>query len=732
MLKQLLDLSNYSYNPHAIPVMVVSIAIFSIGLFVIIQTKRSARNTGFFCLCSSLSLWLFTTGLVYLSNNPQTALNWYKYFTFFGVANIMPSAYLFSAASSGLLKKQRHFVLGSLISALFFYIAAISTDKFITIPSSYFWGYYPHYEPANYLFLLFYVIVYSVVQINLWIAFKRENIPIKKNQIGLIIAAFLIAFIASLDFVAKVWTIPIYPFGFIPMIFFVSLLAYSIIRYRAFDIETVFHKTALWVFSFSLIVIPIFFLYRAISPLIKESTMLQFVFWIFSFLALTLYLRAIQPKIDHFFQRRHSDLEEISSRFTEDLVHLKGFDSLIQRIEDTIADTLYPQQIDIFIYNDSRKAYRLANAVNTAREISELKADDLFLVWMAKNNKIIYREFVEIDPAYTSIKENAKNYFRLTEATVVVPLALNEKLLGIINLGKKANLRRYNAADLHFLTTLKNQSTIAISNSLLYENIEEQVRQRTRELTEVQKQLVQAEKLATVGTLAGGVAHEINNPLTAILTNVQMLLAAKSIDDKLDKESLELIEEATKRCRTIVQKLMTYAKRPLETAEVSKVDLLDVINKVVTFLGYQLEQENIKIITEVKEGAYLVLGNHNELEQVITNLILNGKDAIKRIKKEGVVTIAVSKNKDCVKVEVKDEGAGIPKEVVSKIFDPFFTTKDVGKGLGLGLSICQSILEKHNGLINVQSETNRGTTFTVQLPRVKEKDEVKSKVRIID
>ena len=213
-------------------------------------------------------------------------------------------------------------------------------------------------------------------------------------------------------------------------------------------------------------------------------------------------------------------------------------------------------------------------------------------------------------------------------------------------------------------------------------------------------------------------AHEINNPLTAILTNVQMLLTSDTINDKLDKESLELIEEATKRCRTIVQKLMTYARKPLEAIEMSRIDLLDVLNSVASFIGYQLEQDNIKLNIKIREECYIVIGNKNELEQVFTNIILNSRDAIKKVKKGGVIDISFTKTDDWVKIDVTDQGEGISDAVSSKIFDPFFTTKDVGKGVGLGLSICQAILEKHKGSITFKSSAGKGATFTIQLPRV--------------
>jgi len=213
------------------------------------------------------------------------------------------------------------------------------------------------------------------------------------------------------------------------------------------------------------------------------------------------------------------------------------------------------------------------------------------------------------------------------------------------------------------------------------------------------------------------VAHEINNPLTAILTNVQILLSM--CDDEgtqVDKESLELMEEATQRCRTIVQKLMAYSKKPMQSSEFSKINLADALNKVITFLHYQLEQDNVKVISEVQDGEYPVWGNHNEMEQVITNIILNARDAIVLNKGKGSIHVSLKKEGVRYKLAIKDNGGGIAEDVMTQIFDPFFTTKDVGKGLGLGLSICHSIIEKHNGKIDVEPKDDDGARFTIDFP----------------
>jgi len=716
-MDQLFLSSNYTFNIHAVPFYISGILITAEALFVYFQNRKSPLNFGFAAVTVCAGLWLTGIGFIYSSVNEPTALIWSRTYCWLGIIFISPSVYLFSAAvENKSLSRSMKFIYANYIVALAFYIFCISTPYLIEGLWSYSWGFYPKAGIGQNFFMIWYLTLMALSFRNFIRCYKRETVAIKKQQVKFIIIAFVFGGIGgSIDYLGN-YGVPFYPFGSLAVFIFLTVIAYSIVNYKLMDIETVLHKTILWILSFSIITVPIFSLYQFAFPVMKNSIFLQLAFGITSFIAFALYLRLVQPRIDHIFQRRRASLDEISSRFMEDLVHLKGIDNLVGRIEETIAGTLYPQWIDIFIYNDKKKMYVSVSKNRSDDRVPEFGKRDEFLTWLNKNNRIVYSKFIEIDPVFADIKESARDFFNSIGAAVVVPLILNEQLLGIINLGKKSNLRRYNALDFNFLTTLKNQSAIAISNSLIYQNIEEQVAQRTAELVEVQKQLIQVEKLATVGTLSGGVAHEINNPLTAILTNVQMLLEFDEADSDT-KESLELIEEATQRCRTIVQKLMAYAKKPLESADFVRINLTEVLEKVISFLGYQLEQEDVKIIVNVDDGDYPVMGNHNELEQVLTNIILNARDAIVQAERERSIHISLFKSENTINLQIKDEGSGIPKDIISKIFDPFYTTKDVGKGLGLGLSICQSIIDKHKGRISVKSEAGNGALFIIELPQ---------------
>lgn len=717
-MRELFNISNYFFNIHSLAYFISGLLIAAESIFIFVQNRKSMLNFSFSLCTIFAGMWLTGDALVYISRYESVGIIWARYWCWLGIIFVCPAVYLLSVVwREGKVGKNINKVIFNFLIASAIFIIGITTDIMVVGLWPHSWGFYPRAGVGEFPFIIWFYLLMILSFKNFIYTYRHETIPIKKKQTKLVIVAFIFGFLGSLDYIPNF--IPIYTIGGNSVVIFSTIVAYAIVNYKLMDIETILHKTLLWVLSFSLIAIPIYFLYRWFLPYAQESSFLQFGFWLVSFLVLTLYLRLVQPKIDHFFQRRRVNLEEATSRFTEDLIHLKGLNQLIERIEDTIKDSLYPQRITIYIYDEYEKKYQSANT-SFESKVTAIDYEEQFLLWLEKNNLIAYREYIEIDPLYAEIKEEAKKYFNLTEALVVVPLVLNEHLLGVINLSKKANLKRYKSEDFHFLTILRNQASIAISNSLLYENIEKQVRDKTKELVDTQKQLIQAEKLATVGTLAGGVAHEINNPLTAILTNIQMMLASKGKGDaEFDRESLELIEEATKRCRAIVKQLMIYAGKPLGSLKAIKqeINLAQAVKNVVDFLGYQLEQDSIKIITEIKEDKYLITGNSNEIEQVITNLVLNAKDATKKIKKSGVIRIILSKGKDGIKLEVEDEGIGISEEIMPKIFDPFFTTKEVGKGVGLGLAICQSIIEQHGGIVTVESKVNKGTTLRVKFPK---------------
>ena len=233
-----------------------------------------------------------------------------------------------------------------------------------------------------------------------------------------------------------------------------------------------------------------------------------------------------------------------------------------------------------------------------------------------------------------------------------------------------------------------------------------------RELEETHRQLVQAEKIASLGRLAAGVAHEINNPLAGVLIYADMLMKEIKANEKWRKDLEEIIAQ-TLRCKQIVARLLEFSRQSLEQRVL--FDVNEIIGHCVALLQHQSLFHNIEIIQNLETDVPQILGNPGELEQVFTNLMLNAADAMEG---RGRITIGSESDLETRQVVVKfsDTGPGISPEIREEIFEPFFTTKPVGIGTGLGLSVVYGVVHRHGGSIEVESPPDRGATFMIRLP----------------
>ena len=228
----------------------------------------------------------------------------------------------------------------------------------------------------------------------------------------------------------------------------------------------------------------------------------------------------------------------------------------------------------------------------------------------------------------------------------------------------------------------------------------------------MQQQLLQADKLASIGQLAAGVAHEINNPLGIILGYTQLLIREEP-EGTERREDLKTIEKHTRTCKTIVEDLLSFARRSHTKKEPASVR--DIIDEVLSVVRHNLELRRIEVVTHFDPQLPALVVDKDKLRQVFMNLIMNAQQAIG---KDGRITIRTVFDDDRkhVRVSVSDTGTGIEPKHLPRIFDPFFTTKSTGEGTGLGLSVSYGIVKDHGGEILVESEPGKGSVFTVLLP----------------
>jgi signal transduction histidine kinase len=226
----------------------------------------------------------------------------------------------------------------------------------------------------------------------------------------------------------------------------------------------------------------------------------------------------------------------------------------------------------------------------------------------------------------------------------------------------------------------------------------------------LEEQLQHSEKMASIGLLAAGVAHEVNTPLAGISSYTQLLLGDVADGDPR-ADLLKKIETQSFRAAKIINNLLNFARSG--TSEFETLDVNKILLDVLSLVDHQLEGAHIKVRRELADTLPSVRGNENRLQQVFFNLILNARDAMPR---GGWLTLRTRADEDAVVAEISDTGDGIRKEDIKRIYDPFFTTKGIGRGTGLGLSVSYGILQEHGGAIFVDSAPGQGTTFQVALP----------------
>ncbi len=302
-------------------------------------------------------------------------------------------------------------------------------------------------------------------------------------------------------------------------------------------------------------------------------------------------------------------------------------------------------------------------------------------------------------------------------SAISVPLRIEERIVGTLNVSESARPNQFRDEDLRALTLFADQAALALEKAQLYRDSQRQLEKLLSVLDELgrtQAQLVHSEKLASLGVLAGGVAHEINNPLMVILGRTELMMMEPGAGDEM-KRNLETIRHETERIARIVQNLLTFSRKSRQE-KIESVDMNEVLERTLMLSEHQLTVGNVKVVKEIEANMATIDANAGQLQQVFMNLIINAHHAMPDGGELTVKTGTIQEGR--VFVEISDTGCGISPEDVNRIFDPFFTTKDEGQGTGLGLAVSRNIIENHGGEIGVHSSLGAGTTFRVVLPQV--------------
>lgn len=229
---------------------------------------------------------------------------------------------------------------------------------------------------------------------------------------------------------------------------------------------------------------------------------------------------------------------------------------------------------------------------------------------------------------------------------------------------------------------------------------------------EMQERLYQTDRLASVGEMAAGIAHELNNPLTGVVALSQLLLES-GVPEEI-KDDLQAISNEGQRAASVVKNMLSFARS--HTLSTEPVNVNAIINQVLSLRAYEHRVNNIEVATHFADNLPEITADHFQMQQVFINIVLNAEQSMIEAHGQGKIDITTERLRNIIRISFTDDGPGIPPDIINRIFDPFFTTKEVGKGTGLGLSICYGIITKQGGRLYAKSPPGKGATFVIELP----------------
>ena len=474
------------------------------------------------------------------------------------------------------------------------------------------------------------------------------------------------------------------------------------------DINIVLKKGTTYVLLLALLFVPSF-LFILLSQKVffnKISYLFSAVIVALLFLVTILFYRMkgqTEKAVEQLLFKGRYNYRETLGKFSKAMVSILDLQSLSKKIIETITQTMGVEKASLFLVNEEKGGYGLFESKNIelTASTSQLSRDDPLPRYLQKIGEIIIREELTKGANIPELNEVIKK-MSLLESEVSIPLIWKEQLIGMINLSHKFNKDIYSSEDIELLGTLANQTAIAIENARLYEDLK-------RSKSYIQR----ADRLASLGTLTAGLAHEIRNPLVAIKTLTQ-LLPDRLDDEEFRDQFLKIASGEVDRISSLVNELLDFA-RPSDP-KLESENINTILDGMILLVSTESKKKQITVFKSYASDLPSIQIDREQIKQVFLNILLNAISATSENGQIIVKTRSFNKpgGEPYIQIEFTDTGCGIPEEHLEDIFNPFFTTKSAGSGLGL--SISNQIVQDHRGYIDVESQLDKGSSFFINLP----------------
>ncbi len=529
-----------------------------------------------------------------------------------------------------------------------------------------------------------------------------------RNQIRYVLIAAIIGFLGAMTTFLPVFNIEVFPFGFYFVSAYVVIISYAIAKHRLMDINIVLKKGTTYALLIFLLFVPSFLFALLFQKIVYgDIHYLLLVFLSLLLFLVTILFNRIKPQteraVEQFLFKDRYDYRDTLAKFSKAMVTILDLQSLSKSVFETITQTMGVEKASLFLWNEEKGVYSLFESKNINVTIAnpQLPKDDPLPQYLQKIGEIIVREELAKGAGISELNDVIKK-MSLLEAEVSLPLISKGQLIGMINLGYKFNKDIYSNEDIELLSTLANQTAVAIENARLYEDLKRS-----------KSYIRRADRLASLGTLTAGLAHEIRNPLVAIKTLTQ-LLPERLEDDEFRGEFLKIAAGEVDRISSLVEELLDFA-RPSDP-KLEFEDINTILDGMILLVSTETKKKRVNILRSYASDLPPVQIDREQIKQVFLNILLNAVQATSANGKITVKTRSFIKpgGEPYIQIEFTDTGCGIASEHIEEIFNPFFTTKSAGSGLGL--SISHQIIQDHRGYIDVQSQLDKGSSFFINLP----------------
>lgn len=620
-----------------------------------------------------------------------------------------------------------------------FFLSLCFTDLFISSVSIAFNSFYYNNATVTYSIALTFWATFSILGLFELFRNYRTATGTNRNKIRYLFLGFLIGFLGGGTYFMPMYGLKVYPIGNFTIPVYSVIVTYAILRYRILDIRIAVTRTGLFLAVYTLVLGLPFALAARTKYLLIAAYGPNW--WIIPLAAMAA-LATIGPFFYVHLQRKTEEaLLKEQRRYQNTLKHaaigmtrIRNLQKLLSLITHIVTKTVRIDYAAIYLYTAQTNEFTLQVFREGNRERRrvppvKLSADSPLIRWLHLNkDPMIYDEIKRVlQDAPNPVGRKIEEQMRHILASVIIPSFLDQKLSGFIVLGDKMSGQIYTSDDLNVFQVLASQAALAIENAQFYEDAKE-----------MQAQIAQAEKMATIGTMADGLSHQINNRFYAL-----SLIAGDTIDtikltdtQKCSPEIQEMIKNINAALEKIqmnvtqggevVKGILKYTRKG--DHKLDPIDLDQIIDATLEMVKYKVKLTELDIIREYPQETPKILGNLVQMQEVFFNFIDNAYDAIverrNTLKEEGYrgrITISARRLEERLEITVRDNGMGVKKEDSRKLFTPFFTTKiSARKGTGLGLYVIRNIItEHHGGRIAFDSTYKTGTSFILELPIAK-------------